>query len=161
MSLRIHSKSCKEILIFQPTLLVMRNLKIYFELRLFRQKQQVEEEENLDKHIHQLWHDQEVQAQAEVEAQDQAHRIQEWEEVDQEAPEVPVDQVWVEEDQEDPVEWVDQEDLVDIQELEEVVQAQVDTQEQQAQEEELQVQEALAAQVPDQALEIYSVVVIH
>ena len=96
-----------------------------------------------------------------MEAQDQAHRIQEWEEADQEAQEVPVDQVWVEEVQEDPVEWVDQEDLVDIQALEEVVQVQVDTQVQEAQEEELQVQEAPVAQVADQALEIYSVVVIH
>lgn len=71
-----------------------------------------------------------------------------------------MDQVWVEEDQ-DLVEWVDQEDLVDIQALEEAVQVQVDTQVQEAQEQELQLQEVQEALMLDQALEIYLVVVIH
>lgn len=93
----------------------------------------------------------------EVEAQDQAHKIQEWEEEDKEVQEVLVDQVWVEEDQ-DLVEW-DQEDLVDTQALEEVVQVQ----DIQVQVEDQWLQEDQEAQVLDQALEIYleQLVVIH
>ena len=99
----------------------MRNLKIYFVQKLFRLK---EEEAHKVKQDHpvrfsqeqeeavQVAQDQEAQVvqAVEAEAQDQAHKIQEWEGVDQE---VPVDQAWVEEDQ-DLVEWADQEDRVDL-----------------------------------------------